>query len=100
MEILEITTTLLDPEEARQLALLAVRESIAACVQIDEPIRSIYRWEGKIEENEEFRVTLKTASSQKEQAIAWLLAHHPYDVPQIIVRHVETTSDYGNWVEE
>ncbi|MEY4025529.1 MAG: hypothetical protein RL438_1042, partial [Actinomycetota bacterium] len=57
-------TTLPSREEADRLAADAVAAGLAACAQVDGPIRSHYTWEGKVESEDEFRVTFKHAASK------------------------------------
>ncbi len=57
--LVEILTTVASEREARDLARRAIEERVAACVHYF-PIRSVYRWRGKVEEDEEYQVTLKT----------------------------------------
>ena len=52
-------TTVASREEADHLASEAVRLGLAACVQVDGPVRSHYRWEAKVENAEEFRLCFK-----------------------------------------
>ena len=52
-------TTVADRADADRLAAGAVERGLAACVQIDGPVTSHYRWEGKLERSEEFRLTFK-----------------------------------------
>ena len=57
-------TTVATRSDAERLASGAVTAGLAACVQIDGPMRSIYRWEGKIENSDEFRLTFKCLPGQ------------------------------------
>ena len=91
-------TTVARRDDAEKLATGAVAKGLAACVQIDGPIVSHYRWEGKVERTEEFRLQFKCVPS----ALAALEAHvhqeHPYDTPEWIVVHAERVGEkYLSW---
>lgn len=67
-----------------------VTERLVACVNIVPSIRSIYRWEGKVENDSETLMIVKTSAAKSDQVIAFVRANHPYDVPEVIftpVRH-------------
>ena len=75
-------TTLPSRDEADRLAADAVAAGLAACAQVDGPIRSHYTWEGKVESEDEFRVTFKFAANKSADLESWVPARHPYAVPQ------------------
>src|SRR6476620_9152292 len=77
-------TTLPSRDAAERVARFLVSENLAACAQIDGPIRSFYQWEGKLNEDEEFRLTLKFSAAKTEALEKRLRALHPYSVPQWI----------------
>lgn len=95
-----VATTVADPETARIIARALVEQRLAACVHIDE-IDSVYRWDGRIHEEKEWRVTAKTAQSAAERVRAAIHALHPYDLPaltSIDLRDVDP--DYAAWIDE
>ena len=95
-----IRTTTDDKEEARNLALLLVKNKLSACVQIY-PIESFYTWKNKIENDKEFMLEIKTISNNFEKVKNFILSHHSYDVPEIIVLPILYGSDkYLHWVQE
>lgn len=69
-------------ENAREIAGILVERRLAACVNIDEA-ESVYRWQGKIETAQEWRMTCKTTQSARREAIACIRENHPYDLPAI-----------------
>lgn len=97
--ILEIITTVSNETEARTLAIGGVESGLVACCQMDGPLTSVYRWEGAIQTASEYRLTMKVSMLKKDLCLAWLKSHHPYQTPEVIVRVVETTESYGNWVD-
>lgn len=91
-------TTTAKREDADRLARGAVEAHLAACVQIDGPITSHYRWEGKVEQAEEFRVWFKYLPANASQLSAWVHHHHPYTVPQWIEVSAENVGEkYLSW---
>lgn len=94
-------TTLESQEDARRLAQAAVEQRLVSCVQIDGPIESIYRWEGRVESSREYRLTLKFPASAAESVEAWLLESHPYDTPQWVVVAADRVSPaYLDWASK
>ena len=92
-------TTLPSREEADRLAADAVAAGLAACAQVDGPVRSHYTWEGKVESEDEFRVTFKFAATQAAALETWVLARHPYAVPQWLAFAADHASPaYRAWV--
>lgn len=84
---------------ARDLAAKAVEAELGACAQIVGPITSVYRWEGQVRTDTEWRVEIKTAADRAEPLIALLKANHGYDVPEIIATPIEGGSaDYLAWL--
>lgn len=92
-------TTLPSRDEADRLAADAVAAGLAACAQVDGPLRSHYIWEGKVEGEDEFRVTFKYPATKGADLEAWVHARHPYAVPQWLSFEVDHASPgYRAWV--
>jgi periplasmic divalent cation tolerance protein len=92
-------TTLPSREEADRLAADAVAAGLAACAQVDGPIRSHYTCEGKVESEDEFRVTFKYAATKGADLESWVHARHPYAVPQWLSFAADHASaGYRAWV--
>ena len=72
-------------QDARRIAHTIVNEQLVACVNIIPKIESIYRWEGKIENENEFILIAKTTDSNVKKTIQRIKALHTYDLPDIIV---------------
>jgi periplasmic divalent cation tolerance protein len=93
-------TTVETREQAETLAAGLVADRLAACVQIDGPIRSHYRWEGQSEVTEEFRLTVKFLQLRQLELEAWLMARHPYQTPQwLVVSATHVAEKYLSWVQ-
>ena len=88
-------------EPAAQLARQLVEDGVAACVNLVPSIRSIYRWQGKIEDDTETLLIVKTRRECVEALRARVIALHPYSVPEVIAFDVaEGHSPYLAWVLE
>ena len=95
-----IALTTLDSEaQAVSLARTLVEERLAACVNIVRPVRSVYRWEGEIEEADEVLLILKTTEDRLPDLERRLLALHPYDVPEFLVFKATGAAAYLDWIE-
>jgi periplasmic divalent cation tolerance protein len=83
MSLVQLITTLETKEQALDLARAAVDARVAACVQIVGPITSVYRWQGKVEQSEEFLCLLKAPLERLDVLAAFVRDRHPYDTPEI-----------------
>lgn len=100
MALVLIMTTTDKMEIADKLAVAMVEQKLAACVQI-EPIKSVYRWQGIIHQEKEFRLMIKTTVSKSETVKTYLQANHNYDLPEfVVVPIIESSAAYQQWVEE
>jgi periplasmic divalent cation tolerance protein len=91
-------TTVANRADADRLADEAITRSLAVCVQIDGPITSVYRWEGKVERSEEFRLAFKCVPDRLYALKKLVLDHHPYDIPEwIAVRADQVAEKYLSW---
>ena len=91
-------TTVSKADDAERLAHGLVAESLAACVQIEGPIRSVYRWEGKVETAAEYRLLVKFIPARGRAVEAWLLQNHPYTTPEWVVLRAEHIAEkYLSW---
>ncbi len=87
------------PDSASTLAEILVRENHAACVNIIPKIGSVYRWEGKIQHDEEALLIIKSAAENFESLKQVILLHHPYELPEILaVNPAEGHAPYLDWV--
>jgi periplasmic divalent cation tolerance protein len=99
-EIVSVYATFANDEEARRIARTCIEEKLAACANFW-PIASIYRWQGAIEEAQEFAALFKTSADRAEALIARIAALHSYDVPAAVVWPIaDALADYGAWVRE
>ena len=88
-----------DDRTARDLAAALVERRLAACVNVLPGIRSIYRWQGEVQEEGEALLVVKTGRAAYPALESWLAEAHPYDVPEIIALPVEQgLPAYLDWV--
>lgn len=98
-DYLAVLTTTDTAEKAQTLAASAVEAQLAACAQIDGPVTSVYRWEGAIENDQEWRVLYKTTAARYPDLEAHIKSVHDYDTPEIIATPITQGSDeYLAWV--
>ncbi|MEY3828779.1 MAG: Divalent-cation tolerance protein CutA [Verrucomicrobiota bacterium] len=98
-DVLVAWTTLPSKEEAETLAAAAVAARLAACAQVEGPLRSHFIWEGVAQAEEEFRVTFKLAAAQEAALRTWVHGRHPYAVPQwLAVPATHVSPAYQAWV--
>jgi len=83
-DILLVLVTVSDRAHGEQLATLLVENRLAACVNLFSPCTSVYRWQGEVERAEEIPMFIKTDRAHYPALEAFIRAHHPYDVPEII----------------
>ena len=99
--IVTVYATFGDADEAARVGRTLVEERLAACANILAPCRSIYRWEGRLQEDEEVPVLFKVAAEGAERLIARLAELHSYDVPAAIVWPIgQAHPPYGQWVRD
>lgn len=94
-----VITTVASVQEAESLAAAVVDQSLAACVQIEGPVTSYYRWAGKVEKASEFRLMIKTSHKAWPELREKLLSLHSYEEPEIVMFSIDDSSDgYRDWV--
>lgn len=100
MNILAVITTTDSLELARKIAAALVDRRLAACVQISR-IESFYAWQGQTQNDDEFRVFVKTTEDRYPDVEAAILELHTYDVPAIVAFPFEHVFEpYADWVVE
>jgi periplasmic divalent cation tolerance protein len=98
--IVTVYATFPTEAEAGRIARALVEERLAACANILAACRSIYRWQGAIEEWDEVAVLFKTGAGRAEALIARLAELHSYDLPAAVVWPISKAwPAYASWVE-
>ncbi|HHN64424.1 MAG TPA: divalent-cation tolerance protein CutA [Nitrospirae bacterium] len=101
MDYIIVMVTAPDEEVAARIAHEIVEERLAGCVNITKGVRSIYSWEGKIEDEPEVLMIIKTKETLFESLKRRIADLHPYSVPEIISFNVVRGSeDYLKWLNE
>jgi periplasmic divalent cation tolerance protein len=96
-----VLTTLGKDDDARAIATALVEEHLAACVNVVLGITSIYAWKGKISEDDEQQLVIKTSTDKVAALEARLRELHPYETPEFLVIHASGGSEsYLDWVAE
>jgi periplasmic divalent cation tolerance protein len=95
-----ITTTLPTREQALAIARAVVEARLAACAQVDaDPLTSVYRWQGAVCEEGEWRLVLKTRQALEPALRERVAGLHPYAVPQWVCQVANVSADYAAWVD-
>jgi periplasmic divalent cation tolerance protein len=101
VDALEVHVTMPDSARASALARALIDEGLAACVNIVPGVKSVYRWDGRMQEDEEVLCLIKTRPSAFDRARARILQLHPYEVPEILAFAVADGSPaYLAWLRE
>lgn len=99
--IIQVVTTGDSRDLMERIGRCLVEKGLVSCAQIGGPIKSIYRWKGKIEENEEWTCTLKSTRRLYGRIEAEIKSLHPYETPEIVACEVvEAVTEYRTWVTE
>jgi periplasmic divalent cation tolerance protein len=86
-------------EKALDIARLLVDEKLAACVNVVDSVKSVYWWEGKVEEDEESLLIVKTELGVFGRLVKRVKEIHPYEVPEIIALPIiGGNPDYLSWI--
>jgi periplasmic divalent cation tolerance protein len=98
-EILSVSTTVASMEEARTLAQSILERRLAACVQLDAVVNSMYRWKGELCQEPEVRIVIKTLPGCAGALQALFAAEHPYELPQFVATTAQASAAYARWVQ-
>lgn len=99
MNMLLVLTNLPDRATAEALAAVLVEDRLAACVNILQPCRSVYRWQGAVEQADEVPLLIKTSEACYAALENAIRVRHPYETPEIIALPVLLgLPEYLAWV--
>jgi len=98
---LVVLVTTPSAEDAQTIARTLVTERLAACVNVVPGIRSFFSWEGRVQDETEALLVVKTRRERYEALQRRILELHPYSVPEILALAIEAGSaTYLGWVAE
>ena len=96
---IQVSTTTASREDAVRIAAVLVDKRLAACVQIMGPVLSTYRWQGKVEQAEEWQCLIKSRQDLFAEVARNIKAIHPYETPEIISTVIAAGSEpYLQWL--
>ena len=96
-----VLTTAGSEDEAARLGAALVGERLAACVNVVGPIRSIYRWQGAVEDAKEWLLVVKARAADLSALEARIRALHSYEVPEVLALPVYGgAATYLAWLDE
>ncbi len=94
-----ILTTVSSKGEGESIASKLVEEKLAACVNILPKMASVYRWENKINKDDEFLLIIKTAEHLEQEVYDYIRDNHSYKVPEIITLDIKNIDKkYATWL--
>jgi len=100
-DVLIVMTNCPDHDIADRIAHALVEGGLAACVNRLPSVRSIYRWQGVLEEAEEVQLLIKTTAARYVEVEAAIRALHPYELPEIVGWPATAgLAGYLDWVTE
>lgn len=100
-EAILILVTVPSREEADKIARRVVEDRLAACVNIVPQVRSLFTWEGKLSQEDEVLLVMKSRRSRFPELADTVKELHSYSVPEIIaVPILEGTADYLHWIAD
>jgi len=101
MSVISVYAIFANADEAERIGRAMVEGRLAACVNILGPVRSVYRWKGKVESADEVAAIFKTGDVRAGDLIARIAALHSYDVPCVAAWPIDKIlGGYANWVED
>jgi len=101
MDGIVVFITASDEDEAAKIAKALIESRLAGCANIIKDIRSIYSWQGKIEDEKEVLVVVKTQKILFDSLMKKVKELHSYTVPEIIALPIiEGSEDYLKWLKE
>lgn len=100
-DYVQVLTTTDSEERALDLAAGITDARLAACAQVVGPIRSLYWWDGKVQNEQEWQLLIKTTAEIVPALKKFIKENHSYDVPEIIATPiVEGNEEYLDWITE
>ena len=96
-----ILVTAASRQECRKIARHLVETKLAACVNITQAVESLYRWEGKVADEKEFVLLIKSTRDLFPEIKAEISKIHSYHTPEIVcLPIIDGSRNYLQWVED
>jgi len=101
MSVVSVYVVFASAEEAERIGRDVVEARLAACANVLGPLRSIYRWQGKVESANEVAAIFKTSDAQADAMMTRIAGLHSYAVPCIVVWPIDKVlQSYAQWVDD
>ncbi len=101
VEALVVLCTCPDQTSAHEIATALLERRLAACVNRVAGVESLYRWEGRIEQDQEILLLIKTTAARYGALEELIIEMHPYDVPEVLAVAVdEGSARYLDWIAD
>jgi len=101
VSVVSVYAVFANVEEAERIGRAVVEARLAACVNILGPLRSIYRWDGKIDSADEVAAIFKTSDEQADALMTRIAGLHSYAVPCVVVWPIDKVlQSYAHWVDD
>jgi periplasmic divalent cation tolerance protein len=101
MDEIVVLVTTGSEAEARRIARALVEQELVACVNVLPSVRSIFRWEGQVVEEQEFLLVAKTVSQAFERVATAVKSMHSYSLPEVIALPIQQgLPEYLSWVRD
>ncbi len=98
-QALIILTNVPDEPTAHAIARMLVERRLAACVNILPAVRSVYQWQGALEDTSEVAMLIKSTQARYTELEAAIRAIHPYDLPEIVALPIVAgLPNYLDWI--
>ena len=101
MSVVSVYAIFANVDEAERIGRAAVEARLAACVNIIGPVRSIYRWQGAVEEANEVAAIFKTTHDNAGALMTRIAGMHSYESPCVVTWPIDKVlGNYAEWVED
>lgn len=100
-DLVVITWTTGNIDEARRVSRYLVQERLVACAQINPWMESVYMWDNELQTEQETKVMFKTEADRFDEIVSTIKANTTYEVPEILMHKIDQgNQDYLSWVKE
>jgi len=101
MSVVSVYAIFANAEEAERIGRAVVEDRLAACINILGPVRSIYRWKGKVQTADEVAAIFKTSDQSAGALMTRIAGLHSYAVPCVVAWPVDKVlQSYAQWVDD